>query len=818
MQKLFNILNSYCLRVCFLYVPKKWPGAGWTCKILFLLIISITSIFNSGYGQQTGSFQQIKGQVLDQFTGLPVPGVTIRFQTSCCCTDNAATCQCISDTTGNFSMGYLNSSTGCNMPVEENQLQMDTLYISAASYLPFQLIRSHKEIDHPFTAYLTPLENNLSEVLVTAARFRQNRSDIPAAIGVIDSLQIALSKATQIDQLINKVPGVFMADLGNEQHEMSIRQPITTKSLFLYLEDGLPIRTSGLYNHNALLEMNLAATSRIEVLKGPASAQYGPEAVGGAVNLISVAPPENLLGKITAEADNNGYKKTALQIGDTFGKFGMNLSGYYANRHNGPIDFNDYHKTAFTLNTIYKITPSLSWQNKATYVDYYADMSGSLDSTAFAAKNFTSHYQFTYRKVRAFRASSVLTKEWNNNSSTKLSFMYRDNQTGQNPAYRIKDDKNNPLKATGEINMNAFKSYVGLLQHRQQFNWHNSSLIMGISADISPSYYTANYIEVNKNAAGDYFGFNNPDSLLTDYNTHINNYAAFLQWQMDILQGLRLTLAGRYDRFDYDFTNHLPVTSVSGAPSSDVSYNHWTPKIGLNYNLKRLGFYASYAEGYVPPQVTELFNNVKVPFLKPQIFHNYEIGGWLHLYKNTWGLDWSLYHMLGTNEIISYRNSDGSSENKNAGKTAHSGLELGLNYQPDHQFQVRFSSTLSRHKFQTETQNGIQLDGNQMQAAPRFLANASITYRPDFVKGLYFQPEYQRVGSYYMDDANTTKYNGFNLVNLRTGFQWHKAEIWVNAVNLLDNYYATVATKSSYGYSYNLGMPFTLTVGLAFHF
>ena len=37
-----------------------------------------------------------------------------------------------------------------------------------------------------------------------------------------------------------------MVSLGNEQHQMSIRQPMTTKSLFLYLEDGIPVRTTGL--------------------------------------------------------------------------------------------------------------------------------------------------------------------------------------------------------------------------------------------------------------------------------------------------------------------------------------------------------------------------------------------------------------------------------------------------------------------------------------------------------------------------------------------------------------------------------------------
>ena len=56
-----------------------------------------------------------------------------------------------------------------------------------------------------------------------------------------------------------------MINLGNEQHAMGIRQPMGTRSLFLYLEDGIPVRTSGVFNHNALMEINMAAVKSIEI-------------------------------------------------------------------------------------------------------------------------------------------------------------------------------------------------------------------------------------------------------------------------------------------------------------------------------------------------------------------------------------------------------------------------------------------------------------------------------------------------------------------------------------------------------------------------
>jgi hypothetical protein len=62
-----------------------------------------------------------------------------------------------------------------------------------------------------------------------------------------------------------------MSNIGNEQHMMAIRQPISTSAYYLYLEDGLPIRPMGIFNHNALLEINQFNVESVEVVKGPVS-------------------------------------------------------------------------------------------------------------------------------------------------------------------------------------------------------------------------------------------------------------------------------------------------------------------------------------------------------------------------------------------------------------------------------------------------------------------------------------------------------------------------------------------------------------------
>ena len=658
----------------------------------------------------------------------------------------------------------------------------------------------------------------LQQLIVSGNRTIQKRTEAPIAISILNAQTIKDTKANQLDQLLNKVTGVFMVDLGNEQHEMSIRQPMSTQSLFLYLEDGLPIRTTGIYNHNALLEMNMPAVRQIEIIRGPASSLYGAEAIGGAVNMITQAPPSKSAGYVSVQGNNNRYKRVDGQVGGQLGKWGLIASGYYANRTDGPIQYSDFHKTAFTVRADYKASDRLTWGNSLTYVNYYSDMYGSLDSAHFAQKNYNTPYSFTYRKVDAWRARSQIDYKWNSQGESKVVLAYRHNSIGQNPSYYIKNNATNPLLADGQINNSSFHSFIMLLQHQQRFRCLGSKLIAGLSTDISPSTYVANYIRIARDNKGNYLNYTRTDSLLSNYATGINNLASYVNYEMTPLAGLRVVAALRYDYYHYNFRNYLPSSASTGAPDARNDFNRLTPKLGLTYNYRHAGIYLNYSQGYVPPQVTELYNGVKVPYLQPQTFYNYEVGGWLSLLENKLYADWSVYQLDGTNQIISVKQPDGTFLNQNSGKTRHKGVEYGITCRPDEEWTLRVSGSNADHMFVVQYENNKDYSGKQMAAAPHFIANAELTWRPAFLKGFRLSVEGQHLGKYWMDDANTTRYKGFDIVNFRTGFQRKGWEIWVNALNTFNTYYATLASKSSYGYSYNLGDPREVTLGLSWHF
>ena len=746
----------------------------------------------------------MKGRIIDSISREPIAGASIH------CMDQDCHIGCMSNAAGEFQL----RCTNCKK-----------LLVTSIGYAPRE-IAAHTQQS---MVYLNTTSSQLQELVFTATRGEAiKRSAAPVAIGIVSNKMMQETRPTTVDQVLNKISGVNMVGLGNEQHQMSIRQPMTTKSLFLYLEDGVPIRTSGLYNHNALLEMNMAATRSIEVVKGPSSSLYGSEAIGGVVNFITAAPSSVPVVNVSVQANNIGYKRTDLMSSVSKGKWGFVLSGYYADKRDGPMDYSDFHKGIFTARVDYRFSEKTVLSNKITYLNYYSDMSGGVDSNMFASKTFSNPQTFTYRKVNGLRYQSSLSHTWNSNSKSTITALYRDNSIGQNPTYRIKDDyrkvngvyKGKKELAHGEINTNSFQSYSLITQHCQKFDWKNAVLIGGINADISPSSYAANYIQIKKDSlTNKYVSYKNTDSVLTNYSTGLNNYAGFVSFEFSPIEKLRVVGSLRYDYFHYDFNNHLQPSAFSGSPDTTSNFRRISPKIGFTYNFSnRTGIYANYSEGFVPPQVTELYTGVKVPKLEPAIFYNYEVGGWAELIKNKLSADVSAYQLKGTNEVISVKQDDGSFANQNAGQTLHRGIEFGLNARPAKAFNVRISGAYSKHEFVHYVEKGTSYNGNEMSNAPNWMYNAEVWFRPAFVKGLRIGAEVQHIGSYYVDPKNSAKYKGYYVLNLRTGYQRNGFEVWINLLNATDNYYSYITTKSASGYSYQLADPRNLNLGISYDF
>ncbi len=678
---------------------------------------------------------------------------------------------------------------------------------------------------------LTPSSVDLQPAIVSASREGQARQDAPMAISKINSVQIQDTKATALYQLLNKVPGVYMVNLGNEQHTMAIRQPITYNALYLYMEDGVPIRPTGIFNHNALYEINMSGVKDIEVIKGPASSLYGSNSIGGAVNFITQGPPSGYAGNFSVQGDNYNYRRVDADGGFTKGKFGLYVGGYIAKQKDGWQDYSDFDKYSANFKTTYNFSNKTKLTTTAAYNYLNTQTPGSLDATRFYSRNYGSNNRFTYRRVKAFRASANLQHTWNEKSSTFLILFYRTNTTAQLPSYYISDVRvaGNYVSSNGQVNDQRFNSYGLLTQHRMDFDFLHSRLIVGAYLDNSPSSFYAQYLNINKDVANNFYtGFTNTGLYIDDYRIKLFNTAAYTQYQINPIAPLKIVLGLRYDRVHYNFTNGLPATNTKYKQQETNDYNILAPKIGLTFDLgNNKGLYANYSVGFQPPETNGLYSSRQITPLKQATFNNYEVGGWLSALDKKLFFELSLYSLEGRNEIITQLLPDNTTQNQNAGATRHRGIEYSLTYAPVSTLSFRFSGTNARHTYvdYSEVVNGtnVSYNGKTMNNAPNWIANSEITYKPNYFKGFRIAAEWQHLDGFFTNPANTKSYSGYNIYNLRMGYNFkNKAVkgvgIWFNALNITNALYATNVVSNQYGDTYTAAPPRVFTLGVSYSF
>ncbi len=680
---------------------------------------------------------------------------------------------------------------------------------------------------------------SIEEVYVTVNKTATKKSEMPVAIHKLSKKFIEETKATSMYELVNKVPGAIMVNLGNEQHSMAIRQPMTTNSYFLYLEDGLPIRPLGIFNHNALLEINQFNLQTIEVVKGPTSSIYGPDAIGGSINLISVNPSLHPSFKIGIQADQFGYKNVSAAGSTTFGKLGIHVAGLFADQKDSWMAYSDYKKANINAKLVYNFNNKTKLIGTIFNGNYNSNMFGSVNESTFLNRNYTSQTDFTYRKSEALRTKLTFEKEWNSNSKTSITTYYRDNKLGQNPSYGIRWTIGQTT-AKGEVNSNNFKSYGTLIQQIQNINFLKTEAVAGVLYDYSPITYFANQINLkaNLNPGGQtvntYENLGENGLKLADYDSKVKNIATYIQTKTKLNHDLILTFGMRHDIMDLNYTNYLNNSN------GNQKYERTTFKGGLNFIInKNVGYYVNYSEGFTPPGVTSIFRlkpgtggNTGIPAdfyynLKPALFRNYEIGGYANLIPNKLTIDYAFYLLNGKNELLNIRQADNSFDYQSAGQTRHKGVEFSLNYNLSKQLQFRIGGTTAQHTFvkfdiSAKPSDPLKnLDGFEMPSAPKWSGNSEITYKPNWLPNFRIALECQYVSSYFQDQINTVKYEGYTIFNSRLGYTWKNFEVFINILNATDKLYAYNVTRANTVNSpatYTVAAPRTFMFGIQYNF
>jgi len=677
-------------------------------------------------------------------------------------------------------------------------------------------------------AEATPSEQpqTLATIVITANREGESINNTPAAISKINAQDIEDKHATFIGQVLNQAPGVRMNDLGNEQHMMSIRQPITTAAVYQYLEDGLSIRPVGVFNHNALYEVNLAGIDNIEILRGPASSLYGSNAIGGTINFLTKAPSLTPTANIGLSASSEGYRRLDAGASNTFdsayGEHGLRISAYASDRGNSWQDHAESNKQSVTLRHDWHISDATQLKNIVSYNHLKADMTGSLNTDDYNKRPGYSYQTFTYREVDATRISSQLSHSWSDQQQSQATLYYRDNTTDQNPSYNIRTDiKNGTPTGTysGQTTYNAFQSYGLNLQHSMNFD--QVKLIVGAMADHSPNQAKTNDIEVFRDPNTLVYTGYKQRQLLRDFNVDVNNQALYSQINWQAVENLKLVAGARYDWISYDYDNKLTPSKVTGAPDEKRNFHKASPQLGFVWNITPdMDLYSNWSQGFVPPEVSSLYGaNLVTPDLKEATFNNIDAGLRFKLLDDRLDGEITLYRLNGKDEVISYTKPDNTREPRNAGKTLHQGVEISGTWKISDLFdqRLKLSGSWAKHEYK-EFQPSSVLDysGNTMPSAPKTFGTVEYQIKPTPELSLSAEGVY--VGAYWVNDANTEKYDGHTILNLRANYRKAAYEIYGQILNATDVHYAESTSFSNNQVSYTPAAPRTYLVGLSYHF
>lgn len=164
----------------------------------------------------------------------------------------------------------------------------------------------------------------LVPTVVTANRLATPITDVLGDVSVIDRTMLDLAGQSSLRDVLSQLPGVQMTTNGSYRSTTGIFLRGASPSQTLVLVDGVRVgsATSGGASYE---NMPLSRIERIEVLRGPASALYGPDAVGGVIQIFTREATEGLQADGSIGAGTDGQQQAGASVRGSSGIWGYSL-------------------------------------------------------------------------------------------------------------------------------------------------------------------------------------------------------------------------------------------------------------------------------------------------------------------------------------------------------------------------------------------------------------------------------------------------------------------------------------------------------------
>lgn len=627
-------------------------------------------------------------------------------------------------------------------------------------------------------------------------------SEYTTTVNVVDSEMIQDLQVNRTDEILNEVPGVEIGNynMGGVANVVQIRGFSSGGhggDLGVYL-DGIPLNegeshADGYADMNVIIPMEI---EHLEVYKGPSSALFGNFARGGVVSFHTKKRGE--YSKLKTEY--GAYNTVDVQgaFGSTFGNSVFNNTAIQLYRTDGYQDNQKWLKGNASTRFSADITDALDVSVSLRFHSSEWDAPGYIPKAQFDDTEAARHQAvnaeddggdktfYTERIDVGYTLSeSLRLLFWGYGTQQDFTRFAKMGYTAGGQTERYYD--RGVYGAGTSLNLNtSVASYptvgvIGIEYYNEDTEWKR--------------WNTSNRVRTAQTEDRDF---------------NINTVSLFGEADMEISQYFRPHLGLRYDNFGGDYENRDPGSTPFNYDMQD--YDYFSPKVGFRSRiLDPVDLRVSYSEGFSLPDGPDKYDpSMNVD---PEEIKQYEIGLTLTPTESLW-FDIAGFIMDTENEV--QENPPGSGTYNNVGKTRREGLELAARFSPVKP--IQFFGDLSLIDTEIKENADSSLVGKALTSIPESILNLGIKYTSPIGVGAMIK--WRSVGDYWIDDANTEKYSGYEVIDAEASYtiQDHKGtkyRLFVNIDNLLDEHYTTAAWSGYGTTNYAVSWPRTFYVGIA---
>ncbi|WP_372682027.1 TonB-dependent receptor [Desulfosarcina sp.] len=691
-------------------------------------------------------------------------------------------------------------------------------------------------VSNPVTAQEPLPAHELDQVSVTATRIERKTAEVPASVAVVGNKAIQETPMSNIKEVIRGIPGVLI-DTRNQGYDSRIiirgaglKARYGVRDIMVLL-DGVPITDPDGLTRLDFIDTQLI--DQVEVVKGPNSTLWGANAAGGVINMTTKSPFEREGGVAKVGVGDYDTRNYHLSYSDDIAEtVYYTLSGSRRESDNSWRRWNEFETNQASLQGAMMLDDGSTVESYVGVTSADIQLPGKLNESQFATYQATGKaletdgpWQYSGRYSDIFFVNAKYTKELGPWEFKPV--LYLNKWAHEHPITgRINDADTNTFGADLQLNRNhRLAGMKGILTFGATGRWDDQETDYYRYADFATTP-GGRITEVLSDQKGE---------LIETQDRRVDLYGFYVQeslrptdrWIVDMglrYDDIQMDITGtRTEEYSYSLGRYVPAEDPVDVRKN---FSGFSPRIGLTYLiLEWLNLYTNFSQGIQTPTEGEISEN---PDLNPVTVQNYELG--LKARARSWMFDSAVYYSPVEDEVVQVIGSGGDSQYVNSGETLKQGFEFSGAWSAPWQtlkgleFGAGYSYTnYTFEDFSEPVRAGaavVNMDrsGNTLPFIPRHQYSLYGRYR--HASGLKFKLETFSWGSYYVDNANTEKYEGYDFVtNAMVGYEKGPFQVTLNVDNLFDKYYAVEVEKDTQGVKrYTPAAPRSFIVRLAYHF